>query len=163
MAEALKAPNGRAAIEEVFGELPWHSIPGSTFVRVDPLWEEEHLVGVFVDSFYIRMHKKLASLFVEALMAARAAASVYTLRQLGGYCPRRMKTLDPAKQAAAPLSTHSWGIAFDINWNSNPFSTKLITDIPAAFVEEFKKRGWNWGGDWRSKKDPMHFQFCTGY
>lgn len=160
---ALLPPSGLQAIKLAFGDLPWKPIPGSVFIKVDKCWEEANLVRVLTGPHSFRLHKKLASLFVEALMAAQSACPSYQIKSLDGYCPRQMKTLDPAKQAAAPLSSHSWGIAFDINPATNPFSAKLITDLPPAFVAEFTKRGWQWGGGWRSKKDPMHFQFCTGY
>ena len=28
----------------------------------------------------------------------------------------------------------------------------------SPIVKEFKKRGWTWGGDWKSLKDYQHFQ-----
>jgi hypothetical protein len=36
--------------------------------------------------------------------------------------------------------------------------------MDAAVVAIFKEAGFTWGGEWQgSKRDPMHFQFCTGY
>ena len=33
-----------------------------------------------------------------------------------------------------------------------------------AVVNVFRSFGFKWGGDWSYRsKDPMHFQFCTGY
>jgi hypothetical protein len=37
-------------------------------------------------------------------------------------------------------------------------------DMPPGIVAAFKAAGFFWGGDWPGRnKDPMHFQFCTGY
>jgi D-alanyl-D-alanine carboxypeptidase len=31
-------------------------------------------------------------------------------------------------------------------------------------IEIFRSAGFEWGGDWQSaSRDPMHFQFCSGY
>ena len=60
------------------------------------------------------------------------------------------------------LSTHSWGIAIDLNPATNRMGTP--GDMHPDIVEIFRKAGFKWGGDWpRGGKDPMHFQFCTGY
>ena len=71
------------------------------------------------------------------------------------------------------LSKHASGLAIDINPKLNPY-IKNGTTSPAGsiykpdaegtitadsrIVEEFKKRGWTWGGDWQSLKDYQHFQ-----
>ncbi len=71
------------------------------------------------------------------------------------------------------LSNHSTGRAIDIN----PFLNPQITDgvsypegavynpkVPGSLsvnnplVKEFKKRGWKWGGNWKSTKDYQHFE-----
>ncbi len=56
-------------------------------------------------------------------------------------------------------SAHAWPAAVDINPEKNPFTTngRLITDMPAEFVDCFKKAGFGWGGDWGRVKDAMHF------
>mgnify|MGYP000738569279 CR=1 FL=1 len=86
-------------------------------------------------------------------------------RMLGGHCGRHMM-----HNQKNPLSIHSWGIAFDVNWDKNlvvAANASLMVkaagcDLPKEFVDAFKKRGWEWGGDWKSVKDYMHFQFATG-
>jgi peptidoglycan L-alanyl-D-glutamate endopeptidase CwlK len=71
------------------------------------------------------------------------------------------------------LSNHSFGRAVDINPFQNPviYNDGKISPDGATFdiskpgtfsashfiVEEFRKRGWRWGGDWTSLKDNHHF------
>lgn len=44
------------------------------------------------------------------------------------------------------------------NPNTNPHSLH-----PAGvIVQTFKKYGWDWGGDWYTSKDFMHFSFIAG-
>ena len=71
------------------------------------------------------------------------------------------------------LSKHASGLAIDINPKQNPYIKNGITTptgsiyepeakgtitADSPIVEEFKKRGWTWGGDWKSLKDYQHFQ-----
>lgn len=62
-------------------------------------------------------------------------------------------------------SLHAYGIAVDLNWLSNPYGRRLVTDMPAAMVADIKairtrngKRVWRWGGDYGGNKDAMHFE-----
>jgi D-alanyl-D-alanine carboxypeptidase len=37
-------------------------------------------------------------------------------------------------------------------------------NMDSAVIKIFRDAGFEWGGDWQGKvRDPMHFQFCTGY
>lgn len=71
------------------------------------------------------------------------------------------------------LSAHSYGLAIDINPLQNPhIKGKVIHPLTAKYdprisgtilrdselVNEFVKRGWQWGGRWRSSKDYQHFE-----
>lgn len=65
------------------------------------------------------------------------------------------------------FSLHAYGIAADINWNSNPYrdDNVLVTDMPVAMVEAIKgirtkggARVFRWGGDYSSVKDAMHYE-----
>ena len=58
-------------------------------------------------------------------------------------------------------STHSWGIAIDLEPAEYPLGSlkrfhKRITTL-------FHDAGFFYGGDFQSRKDPMHFQFATHY
>lgn len=57
------------------------------------------------------------------------------------------------------LSNHSWGLAVDLNSIKNPMSTKLISDIPKPVIDIMLSYGFEWGGNYRNRKDPMHFEF----
>ncbi len=71
------------------------------------------------------------------------------------------------------LSNHAYGIAIDINPLQNPFikgkkilpkgakydkNAKGAIDSKSIVVKAFKEKGWNWGGDWKSRKDYQHFE-----
>jgi peptidoglycan hydrolase-like protein with peptidoglycan-binding domain len=58
-------------------------------------------------------------------------------------------------------SNHAWPTAIDINPRQNPmrYDNKLVTDIPYRVVEIFKRYGFKWGGEYRTVKDAMHFEY----
>jgi len=71
------------------------------------------------------------------------------------------------------LSAHSYGMAIDINPLQNPhIKGKVIQPAQGKYnvnasgtiirdsklVKEFVKRGWQWGGRWKSSKDYQHFE-----
>lgn len=152
-------PIGMKEVRKTFGTFNYSEMSGGN-VDVDDKWEKENLVyikNICDTGLNIWMHRLLSEEFEKTLAWAMDHAPDYKVRMLGGYCPRH-KMHDPKRE----LSLHSWGIAFDINWDKNPVSSKLITDIPPDFIRVFKEEGWDWGGDWKGTKDSMHFQFATG-
>lgn len=66
-------------------------------------------------------------------------------------------------------SLHAYGIAADINWKSNPYGPRLVTDMPAGMIADIEalrtgngKQLFRWGGRYRGNKDAMHFEvFCS--
>lgn len=67
------------------------------------------------------------------------------------------------------MSDHAFGRAIDVNPYLNPWVGKGKSSrsynptvegtltANCIVVKEFKKRGWKWGGDWKSSKDYQHF------
>ena len=69
------------------------------------------------------------------------------------------------KVSGSGWSNHAFWIAVDLNWQSNPYSRRLVTDMPAGMVRQIcairtknGKQVWNWGGYWSGNKDAMHFE-----
>jgi hypothetical protein len=104
----------------------------------------------------ISCHKLLAQTCADIFSRIQSAGLQGQIRSFGGcfaFRPQRTGT---------KLSAHAWGIALDLNPESNAQGT--AGNMDAAVVAIFKEAGFTWGGEWQgSKRDPMHFQFCTGY
>ena len=72
--------------------------------------------------------------------------------QCWGYAHR------PIRGKRAP-SNHSWGLAIDQNAPSNPMGRPLRTNIPPDVRDLWRRYGFEWGGDWKTRPDAMHFEF----
>jgi hypothetical protein len=84
--------------------------------------------------------------------------SGYKIRTGGGYNLRNVT-------GESSLSPHAYGVSIDINPTENPYSKtptggKLVTDLPPNIAELAAKYGLEWGGNWNSLKDPMHFELA---
>lgn len=53
-------------------------------------------------------------------------------------------------------SIHSWGLAIDLNASQFPLGSDA-KQLP-IIIEAFESHGWFWGGNFQTRKDPMHFQ-----
>ncbi|MFB2553335.1 phage tail length tape measure family protein [Ensifer soli] len=82
-------------------------------------------------------------------------ATGYRIKSLGGYNYRNIAGTNR-------LSNHAYGNAIDINPAENPMGSRLVTDMPSTASMIARQNGTSWGGDWRSKKDAMHFEINEG-
>jgi len=156
-------PHGLEEIEKFYGKFSWKDDPERDgYVIITDDWERQNMVLAknvpVVGRIYC--HKRIELLLREVMedIASDARASEGFV-EMGCFCPRH-KMHDRKK----PLSAHSWGMAVDWNPNRNRVNAskpELTPDHPV--VKCFKKYGFEWGGDWKSVKDWMHFQFATGY
>jgi hypothetical protein len=55
-------------------------------------------------------------------------------------------------------SLHSWGLAIDVNAFEN--GLKQQPKLSPEFVKCFTDAGFDWGGNWKSRVDGMHFQLA---
>lgn len=58
------------------------------------------------------------------------------------------------------LSWHSYGLAIDMDAADNQMGT--TGDLTPGVVACFTDAGFIWGGDFKSRTDPMHFQWGVG-
>lgn len=113
----------------------------------------------------LRVHKALASDVVAIFDEIQESG--YRAYSVGAYTWRAMA-------ASSSRSHHSYGVAIDINPNEN-YMIKNGSIVAGSFwkpgenqysitpngpvVQAFTKRGWTWGGTWKSSKDYMHFSY----
>lgn len=119
-----------------------HPIIDSKLVTVDFLGKK------------VRVHTLAAGCL--SAVANDLKASTYKIRMMGCY-----RFDGNGFGQIGTKSYHTYGVACDINWDTNPYTTASSApyDIPKEFVTAFRNHGWTWGGDWGSIKDYMHFQF----
>lgn len=113
-----------------------------------------NIVKVVVDNQPLYVHRDVASLFEGFLN--ELVATGYSLDEQDddwGYVNRDIRGRPGVK------SNHSWGLAVDINAAKNPMGDKLVTDLPKNVSAMAKRWGLKWGGDYRGRKDAMHFEF----
>lgn len=66
---------------------------------------------------------------------------------------------DRSVRGSTRASCHAFGAAIDLDAEHNPMNTRGYKGtMPELVVDAFKREGWFWGGDFKSRKDPMHFQ-----
>jgi hypothetical protein len=109
------------------------------------------------------------------LISSGAMKALDELFKYHNYHPRHEDTggynCRPITAGSAP-SLHAHAIAVDVNWRTNPYGKRLITDMPRAMIDDIEKirtksgqQVWRWGGDWNgdnetndSVYDAMHFE-----
>lgn len=64
---------------------------------------------------------------------------------------------DRAIRGSTNISNHAFAAAIDIDPSNNPLGAKKFKMSP-IIVTAFKNEEWLWGGDYRGRKDWMHFE-----
>ena len=152
---AVAPPRGLDGIRGQFGPL----VVEGDKITAPPHWEAVNMKVVsdlpgWPGRLYI--NRGIEAPLREALRGCIERHDGYTIKTIGCFAPRGKRS-DPSR-----LSTHSWGIAVDINAATNPMRKPMVKDIPDEWVAIFEAVGWTWGG-WFPTPDPMHFQWCSGY
>jgi hypothetical protein len=150
----------------VFGNIS-HNEAGGGRVTLDPAWEQTNIVDLTtallsaVDFPRIRVHAKARDPFArvfDAIQNAGLGAGILTCA--GTFVPRH-KGWNPSRG----LSSHSWGVAIDLNaqWNGYgrapaPLGTQGSV---RELVPYFEAEGFAWGGYFETPyTDGMHFELA---
>jgi len=162
---SVTPPNGLDGIIHTFGDI-------SSYIRDDghlkPAWETKHLVSArlpFAIPLSWDRSTQVKGIYCHILLAPVVSALFSRIDRQG--LKGEIKTFGGCfnyrpKRQSSKLSTHCWGIAIDLNPETNRQGSS--GDMHPEIVALFREAGFKWGGNWTGKgKDPMHFQFCTGY
>lgn len=100
----------------------------------------------------LRVHRQIAPLVQYLLEETERRGYRLRVGQCWGYANR------PIKGSTVP-SNHSWGLAVDLNAPTNPMGEDLVTDMPPWMPALWRAWGFTWGGSYRGRKDPMHYEW----
>ena len=161
----LQAPHGVEQIIATFGDI--YEYIGTDGI-LNPKWQADFLTRIALPFPMVlswdhatsvkqmTCHRKLADAFGDVFAKLEAGGLQEKIKTFGGCFSFRQQ------RTGSKLSAHAWGIAVDLNPETNAQGT--AGDMDAGVIEVFRAAGFEWGGDWSGKvRDPMHFQFCTGY
>ena len=161
----LVAPHGITEIIEAFGDIRQHIGADG---RLAATWQVNYQTRVSLP-FPLRLawdpsraitqmtcHRSMASAFTDVFARIQEVGLQGSVTSFGGCFAFR------PQRTGSKLSSHCWGIAVDLNSESNAQGS--YGNMPAGVIEIFRSAGFEWGGEWQGRtRDPMHFQFCTGY
>jgi hypothetical protein len=148
-----KTPVGLDEIIHTFGSLDDAKFEANHIVLFDlpyPLLFEGKTVG------RARCHKLLVENFQKAFQDIKAAGFESQVKNFSGIFAQR-----PIRGFPSHPSTHSWGIAIDLEAEKFPLGS--LKRFPDPIVKIFQDVGFFYGGDFLSRKDPMHFQFAQKF
>ncbi|MFQ5788166.1 MAG: M15 family metallopeptidase [Thermodesulfobacteriota bacterium] len=130
----------------------------------------KNIVEVQTDLIHFKFHVKLKKLitaaFEEIIAYEKKTGKVLiNPKDFGGsFVPRHIHW-----SRKRPLSRYSWGIAMDVNYTNNLKNSLYKRRLnlgahswqPHRLKQIMAKYGFEWGGNWRSYKDGMHFEFAN--
>jgi hypothetical protein len=123
-------------------------------VFVPPVWFQSQVINSATGKpcTKIYMNKDMVEPFKKAIETALNRNLHTELKTFDGcFMIRDVRAVPGAK------STHSYGLAIDINATENPLGkpAKLSSELVACFTEA----GFTWGGNFK-RKDGMHFSYA---
>lgn len=145
-------PRGRSrGSEAVPSDDPRWGGPG---ISDDPQWQAENLVTISSGNGESWQVNKLAAAAFQGFLTELEATG-YGIKSSGGFNYRPIRGSKTGK-----LSEHGKGLAIDLNAETNALGSET-TDLPPNVSEIAAKYGLKWGGDFKGRKDPMHFEYVV--
>lgn len=155
-------------IRASFGDFR-HEEAGGGRIRILGDWAQDNIVTVeieelrrFVSTGKVECHRAIAPSLKAAFAEISRRGLLDRIVTYDGLWVPRHKTWDVNRG----LSSHSWGIAFDINasWNGYGVAPPAVGRRGSVIelVPIFETFGFAWGGNFRpaSSRDGMHFEYC---
>jgi hypothetical protein len=143
-----------ALIKRRFGEWAGRPQPGDAgYIEIDPAWVQERIVTAELPVIgRVSCNRKLIPQLRGAMEQVVAEGLTSTIRVYDGCFSSRFVLLSPT----ASISHHAWGIAIDVNADTNRFGAPPTQD--PRLVAIMQRWGFAWGGDW-IVPDGMHFEY----
>jgi hypothetical protein len=154
--DAAPQPLARGEAEAGLGGTMSFTILDDGWIRPDAAWVEANIAEATVPILgAVTCHRVMIPQLAAALgeIESEGLASLIRPEDYAGcYAPRFID-----RNPDLPLSNHAFGLAVDLNSDTNPLGT--TGDMDPRVVEIFEKWGFEWGGRWE-RPDPMHFELA---
>jgi len=142
---SIPAPASYADLYAHYGD------PADPHFERDYIVSNPHMVGgreVHIQA-HVALTERLHQVFAD-LTRSGAISHLHTFD--GSFVVRSIR-------GSVKKSLHSWALAFDFNAAENPLggTPTMHPEVVAAF----KRAGFVWGGEFRGRRDGMHFQFSA--
>jgi hypothetical protein len=141
-------------IKARFGEFAYRPRNGVREIDVDPAWVDAHIIEASIPVLgTVRCHRAIVDdlrAAIEEVVAADLEEHLAPRRYGGCHYARR---IHPDTDR---LSSHSWGIAIDINVDLDHPGLGPVP--PDAMIEIFARHGFRWGGDF-TQPDNHHYEW----
>ena len=151
MGDAVLPP---ALIKRRFGE--WDGRPiagGSGDIEIDPSWVTANIQTANLPVLgRVSCNRRLIPQLRKAMQDLVAQGLASSIHSYSGCFSARFVESQPT----AAISHHAWGIAIDVNADTNRFGTPPNQD--PRLVQLMARWGFTWGGDW-IVPDGMHFEY----
>jgi peptidoglycan hydrolase-like protein with peptidoglycan-binding domain len=168
----LRPMGSNSERERSFGKFSYtpNPIPGNPEnIRMDPVWCRENIRQVSIPqlmgikgapkSGIIQFHKlgsENIKKFFQSVEDNNLLEKIISWD--GSFVPRFIRG------SSTYLSNHSWATAFDINARWNPLGSSGAKRGSTGSVHEIleiaEENGFYWGGNFRGRPDPMHFELA---
>jgi hypothetical protein len=154
-----KIPNGLGSIIATFGSLNDPKFEAKNLVHFDlpyPLTYVDAASNHGITIARALCHRLAVDNFIAAFKNVQAAGLADQFVEFNGIYAKRA-----IRGSVGRASCHSWGIAIDMCASKYPLGS--LKRMPDAIIKAFRDAGFFYGGDFKNRKDPMHFQLATGY
>jgi hypothetical protein len=153
-------------MRKVFGDFNYKEAKGGRIV-IDKAWVDANIVSAklpILDALgyaKISLHREAVASFEAAFTAVDDAGLADRILTYAGTFVPRHKGWDPTRT----LSSHSWGVAIDLNVAWNGYGQKPAGAAKKGSLVElvpfFEARGFAWGGFFgHPYEDGMHFELA---
>lgn len=165
-ADGTIKPLTEAEIGAVFSAFNFKETNPRGAIEIDPRWTAQNIVSLTLPDFtrsgfrHLEVHRMAEPYFTAVFDVIQQRGLADLLLTCGGTFVPRHIGWDPSR----PLSSHSWGIAIDLNvaWNGYDKLPALPGQIGSLreIVPIFAEQGFAWGGHFQTKLDGMHFELA---
>ncbi len=151
MGDAVLPP---VLIKRRFGEWAGRPQPGAAgYIEIDPAWVQQHITTADLPVLgRVSCNRKFLPQLERAMNALVTQGLGSTIHSFDGCFSSRFVMRSPS----ASISHHAWGIAVDVNADTNRFGSPPSQD--PRLVALMERWGFTWGGNW-IVPDGMHFEY----